>query len=373
MIELELSTLFQRVRDIFAWAPGWLPRLLLMAVLAVAAALVHRWLIRALRRLAQGRRALAERLIGRVEAPSLVATILLVLAPAVPAAGLSDTTTETLVRLLLIGFILVVGWSAIVAVELAAELYVRRLPAGMAEDVRLRAQLTQVRVLGRAADVLIVLVTVAAALMTVPAVRQFGVSLFASAGAAGLVVGLAARPLLASLIAGIQIALTQPIRLEDAVIVEGESGWVEEIATTYVVLRLWDLRRMIVPLSYFIEKPFQNWTHGSPSLIGTVMLYVDWSVPVERLRARLEEVVRASPLWDGQTVALQVTDVTKYGLIEVRALASANNASRTWDLRCEVREKLVAFIQQEYPHALPALRLGEAGTQAPLVRGGLGN
>jgi small-conductance mechanosensitive channel len=369
MIELELSALSKQVRDALAWAPGWLPRVLLMAALAVAAALVHGWIIRVLLRLARGRRALAERLIARIQGPSLLAAILLVLAPAVPAAGLPEATAAILVRLLLIGFILVVGWSAIVAVRLAAELYLRRLPAGQPEDVALRAQLTQVRVLGRTADVLILLVTLSAALMTIPAVRQFGVSLFASAGAAGLVIGLAARPLLASLIAGIQIALTQPIRLEDAVVVEGEWGRVEEIAATYVVLRLWDLRRMIVPLSYFIEKPFQNWTHGSPSLIGTVMLYVDWSVPVDRLRARLEEVVRTSPLWDGQTVALQVTDVTKHGLVELRALVSASNSSRAWDLRCEVREKLVAFLQQEFPHALPALRLGESGGPAPLVQG----
>jgi small-conductance mechanosensitive channel len=247
MIELGMSALFQRVRDAFGWAPGWLPRLLLMVALAVAAALAHRWTVRALLRLARGRTALAAQLIARIRGPSLFAAILLVLAPAVPAAGLSDETTAALVRLLLIGFILLLGWSAMIAVRLAAELYVRRLPAGPAEDVTVRAHLTQVRVLGRAADVLILLVTAAAALMTMPAVRQFGVSLFASAGAAGLVVGLAARPLLANLIAGIQIALTQPIRLEDAVIVEGEWGRVEEITTTYVVLRLWDLRRMIVP------------------------------------------------------------------------------------------------------------------------------
>jgi small-conductance mechanosensitive channel len=353
MIELGMSALFQRVRDAFGWAPGWLPRLLLMVALAVAAALAHRWTVRALLRLARGRTALAAQLIARIRGPSLFAAILLVLAPAVPAAGLSDETTAALVRLLLIGFILLLGWSAMIAVRLAAELYVRRLPAGPAEDVTVRAHLTQVRVLGRAADVLILLVTAAAALMTMPAVRQFGVSLFASAGAAGLVVGLAARPLLANLIAGIQIALTQPIRLEDAVIVEGEWGRVEEITTTYVVLRLWDLRRMIVPLSYFIEKPFQNWTHKTEDLIGAVLLYTDWSVPVDRLRQELQTVVRASPLWDGRTAVLQVTDVTNTGLLEIRALVSASNASRLFDLRCEVREKLVGFVQAERARAAP--------------------
>ena len=370
MFELRVSEIFARVEDTFAWAPAWLPRLLLLAVVVLVAALAHRWTLRILTRLARRRHGFAERLIARIDAPSLLAVQLLVLTPVVPAAGLSYDTTEALVRLLLVGFILVLGWGAIVAVRLAADLYVSRLPTGLDDDMALRAHLTQVRVLGRAADVLILVVTVATALMTMPAVRQFGVSLFASAGAAGLVVGLAARPLLANLIAGIQIALTQPIRLEDAVIVDGEYGWVEEIAATYVVLRLWDLRRMIVPLAHFIEKPFQNWTHGSPSLIGNVMLYVDWSVPVDRVRQKLDEVVHASERWDGRTVGVQVTDVTQFGLVQLRILVSARNASRAWDLRCEVREKLVAFLQSEYPHALPALRLGEVGASRPLVHGG---
>jgi small-conductance mechanosensitive channel len=370
MVESDVSTLFARVQAAFAWAPPWLPALVLMGVLIAAVVLLHGWIIRLLRRMAGEARPMLHLLIGRVRGPTLLALVLLVLAPAVPAAGLPDPLTAALVRLLLVGFVLVLGWSVAVGVELAAEAYIRRLPESVEEaDVSRRAHLTQIRVLGRAANVMIALITLGAALMTVPAVRQFGVSLFASAGAAGLVVGLAARPLIANLIAGMQIALTQPIRLEDALIVEGEWGSVEEITTTYVVLRLWDLRRMIVPLSYFMEKPFQNWTHGSPSLIGTILFYVDWSVPVARVRAKLEEVVRASALWDGKTLALQVTQVTPQGLIELRALASASNASRAWDLRCEVREKLVAFLQQDYPESLPKLRLAQHADDR-LPRGG---
>jgi small-conductance mechanosensitive channel len=358
MVETELNSLFQRLQLASAWAPPWLPAVVLMAVLAAAVALLHGWIVGVLLRLADTHAPTLCLLVARVRGPTLLAALLLVLAPTVPAAGLPDALTAALVRLLLIGFVLLLGWSAAVAVDLAGEAYIRRLPATLAEeDVSRRAHLTQIRVLGRAAHVLIAMITLGTALMMVPTVRQFGVSLFASAGAAGIVVGLAARPLLVNLIAGMQIALTQPIRLEDALIVEGEWGWVEEITTTYVVLRIWDLRRMIVPLSYFIEKPFQNWTHSSPNLIGTVMLYVDWSVPVARVREKLLEVVRASPLWDGKTAALQVTDVTKHGVIELRALASASNAARAWDLRCEVREKLIAFLQQEYPRSLPAIRL----------------
>jgi small-conductance mechanosensitive channel len=181
------------------------------------------------------------------------------------------------------------------------------------------------------------------------------VSLFASAGVAGLVAGLAARPVLSNLIAGVQIAMTQPIRLEDAVIVENEWGWVEEITATYVVIRLWDWRRLIVPLSYFIEKPFQNWTRQSAALIGSVVIHVDYSVPVARVRDQLTEIVSQSTLWDRRVVNLQVTNATE-GTIELRALVSAGSASAVWDLRCEVREKLIAFLQQTCPQALPRRR-----------------
>jgi small-conductance mechanosensitive channel len=169
------------------------------------------------------------------------------------------------------------------------------------------------------------------------------------------VAGLAARPLLSSLIAGVQIAMTQPIRIDDGVVVEGEWGWVEEITSTYVVIKLWDWRRLIVPLSYFIEKPFQNWTREGAAIIGSVLLYVDYAVPVERVREKLNEIVKASQLWDGRVVNLQVSDA-KDQAIELRALVSARTSPLAWDLRCEVREKLIAFLRDEYPQALPRQR-----------------
>jgi small-conductance mechanosensitive channel len=191
--------------------------------------------------------------------------------------------------------------------------------------------------------------------MTFDSVRQYGVSLIASAGAAGIIVGLAARPLLTNLFAGIQIAVSQPIRIDDAVVVEGEYGIVEEITGTYVVVKLWDWRRMVVPLSYFLEKPFQNWTRQSTDLIGSVLLWVDYSVPVSAVRARLEDIVRASRLWDGKVVSLQVVDASERA-VQMRALVSAGSSDDAWDLRCEVREKLIAFLQAEYPAALPKQR-----------------
>ena len=208
------------------------------------------------------------------------------------------------------------------------------------------------RILQRVAKTLLAIVTAAAALMTFDSVRQYGVSLFASAGAAGLILGLAARPVLSNLLAGIQIAMTQPIRVEDQVVVEGETGWIETITSTYVVLRLWDLRRMVVPLSYFIEKPFQNWTYEGAAQIGAVLLRVGYTVSVEGVRRKLEEIVRQSPLWDGKVARMEVTDIT-IDAVELRALVSARNPSQTWDLRCEVREKLLEFLRTEAHQASP--------------------
>jgi small-conductance mechanosensitive channel len=206
--------------------------------------------------------------------------------------------------------------------------------------------------------------------MTFDPVRQYGVSLFASAGVAGLVVGLAARPLLTNLIAGIQIrATTQPIRIDDQVVVENESGRIEEITSTYVVVRLWDLRRLIVPLTLFIEKPFQNWTRDSTDLIGTVLLYVDFTAPVEAIRARFMEIVQSSKLWDGQVAKLQVTD-SKESSIELRALASARSAADAFDLRCDIREQLIAFLQKEHPTALPRARAESSRADTPEARPG---
>jgi small-conductance mechanosensitive channel len=243
-----------------------------------------------------------------------------------------------------------------------------RLPTAVEDNLLARKHLTQVRILERSGTVLILVVTAAGVLTTFESVREYGVSLFASAGVAGLVVGLAARPVLSNLFAGVQIAMTQPIRLEDAVIVENEFGWIEEITGTYVVVRLWDWRRLIVPLSYFIEKPFQNWTRHSAALIGSVLVYADYTVPVGPVRDELRRIVSRSKLWDGQVVNLQVTGATDDS-IELRALVSAANASAASDLRCEVREELIAFLQREYPRALPKRRtevtLSEGVRQAP--------
>ena len=210
-------------------------------------------------------------------------------------------------------------------------------------------------VLKKAAVAIIGIFTLASMLMVFDSVRQFGASILASAGIAGIVVGFAAQRSIATLLAGFQIALTQPIRLDDVVIVENEWGRIEDITLTYVVVRVWDLRRLVVPITYFIEQPFQNWTRSSADILGTVFLYVDYNVPLDALRAELTRILEASRYWDGKVNVLQVTDAKEHPL-EIRALASAADASAAWDLRCEIREKLIGFVQQKFPESLPRFR-----------------
>jgi small-conductance mechanosensitive channel len=347
--------------------PSWVSGAAILAVSATAALLAHWLSLRLVPRVpVPGRaRGFLQAFVAATTGPSRLAVVVLALWAALPTADVPAAASRGVGQALLVGLIVLVGWSAMRAVEVAAALHLRRFRLDVDDNLLARKHATQVHILRRAGGILIALVTAAAALMSVDSVRAYGVGLFASAGAASLVVGLAARPLLTNLIAGVQIAVTQPIRLEDAVIVEGEWGWVEEITSTYVVVRLWDWRRMVLPLSYFLEKPFQNWTRETGSLIGSVFLYVDYSVPVEAVRRELAEIARASPLWDGKVVNLQVSDAKEWA-VELRALVSARNAPQTWDLRCEVREKLVAFLQREYPHALPTARVQ---MQAPAAAG----
>ena len=185
--------------------------------------------------------------------------------------------------------------------------------------------------------------------------RQLGAGLLASAGVLGIIVGFAAQKTLGNLLAGVQIAITQPIRVDDVVVVEGEWGRIEEITLTYVVVRIWDLRRLVLPISYFIEKPFQNWTRTSASILGTVFLHLDYTVPVGAVREELERLVQQSTYWDGEVVRLHVTNTTERTM-ELRALVSAANSSDAFELRCELREQLVAFLQAHHPGSLPRLR-----------------
>ena len=198
-----------------------------------------------------------------------------------------------------------------------------------------------------------------------PGARQVGASLLASAGVVGIVAGIAARPVFSNLIAGLQIALSQPIRIDDVLIVENEWGRVEEITGTYVVLRIWDERRLIIPLQWFIEHPFQNWTRTSSQLLGTVFLNVDYGMPLAPVRAELERIVKDIPEWDGRVVKLQVTDATERTM-QLRILVTASDAGRAFDLRCQVREALIDFMQREFPQHLPLTRMEASSLQASM-------
>lgn len=237
------------------------------------------------------------------------------------------------------------------------------------DNLEARKIYTQVQVLKKLAVVLIVVFTGACMLMVFDTVRQVGASILASAGVLGIIVGFAAQRSIATVVAGFQIAITQPIRLDDVVIVEGEWGRIEEITLTYVVVRIWDLRRLVVPINYFIEKPFQNWTRVSADLLGSVFLHVDYTVPLQALRAELDRLLAGSKLWDGKVKVIQVTDA-KPTTMEVRVLVSAPDAPTAWDLRCELRERLIDFLQRQYPQSLPRTRVELEPTPATATPAG---
>ncbi|MDP2408851.1 MAG: mechanosensitive ion channel family protein [Pseudolabrys sp.] len=350
-----ITTTLNAFNTLVAWLPKWVVALSVLFLAVAIAYSLHRVVRRLIRRLLADRYPFGFSIFNQMRGVTRLALIVLALVIAVPLAPLDPGTAEWMARLLLMAIIALIGWMAITSLRIAADVYLRRFQLDAEDNLLARKHYTQVRVLLRTADVLVVIITVGAALMSFESVRQYGVSLFASAGVAGLVAGLAARPVLSNLFAGVQLAMTQPIRIDDSVVVENEWGWIEEINSTYVVIRIWDLRRLIVPLTYFIEKPFQNWTRENASILGTAMIYVDYSAPVGVLRDKLTEIVKASKLWDGRAVGLQVTDV-KENVIELRCLMSAANAGNAFNLRCEVRERMVDFLQKEYPDALPRRR-----------------
>jgi small-conductance mechanosensitive channel len=253
-------------------------------------------------------------------------------------------------------FIVSVGWLLIGIFNSARETFLSHYDITVKDNLQARRIYTQTRVITSIINVIIIVLTVALVLMAFEKVRQIGTSLLASAGIIGVILGFAAQKTLGNFIAGLQIALAQPIRIDDVVIVEGEWGWIEEITLTYVVVRIWDLRRLVVPISYFIEKPFQNWTRVSADILGSVFVYADYTVPVKELRSELTRILEESPHWDKKVNVLQVTNATAQ-TVEIRALMSAPDSPTAWKLRCEVREKLLEFLQKRFPECLPRTRV----------------
>ncbi len=262
------------------------------------------------------------------------------------------TAIQQVTTLLLI---LAITWAVVRLTSAIGDVIVALNPVLEGQWKRARKVETQTRFLVRTLNILIVIIGFGAALMTFESVQHMGASLLASAGVGGLILGFAARPVLSNLLAGMQIALTQPFRIDDVLQVEGEWCWVEEVTSTYVVLRVWDLRRLVIPLQWFIENPFQNWSRNTADLLGTVFIWVDYTMPVEPLRQEFNRLLNESNRWDGKTATVQVTDSDDQAM-QVRFLMSASDSSTNWDLRCAVREGMVTFIQENYPEQLPRLR-----------------
>jgi len=259
-------------------------------------------------------------------------------------------------RIITITVLLIVAWTLARIILELDDLILIHYDLEQEDNLRARSIYTQVYVIQRISLVILGVLTLASMLLVFPVAQRVGQTILASAGVASIIIGLALQKALGNLFAGIQIAFTQPIRHDDVVIVENEWGWIEEITLTYVVVKIWDWRRLVVPISYFIEQPFQNWTRTSASIIGTIFMYVDYSIPVPELRTAFEKIVKEHRLWDGQVYCLQVTEC-KDKAVELRVLVSAATSPQAWDLRCDVREGMLDYVQKNYPESLPQVRL----------------
>jgi small-conductance mechanosensitive channel len=294
-------------------------------------------------------------LVKHLRRPARAILPLLAVSVALRGVPLTHETVDDLGKFFTVCLIASFAWGVIAFAGVIRDVVSEKYRMDVPDNLAAREMATRTNMLYRIIVILVAGFAAAAMLMSFQSLRQLGTTVLASAGVAGIVIGMAARPALSNLIAGVQLAFTQPIRIDDVVIVEGEWGWIEEIRTTYVVVRIWDLRRMVLPLSYFIEKPFQNWTRVTADLLGTVFLYVDYTVPVDELRQELKRILDATDMWDGKVWGLQVTDTTEH-TVQVRALMSASNSGTAWNLRCYVREKLITFLQLHYPQSLPKTR-----------------
>ncbi len=308
-------------------------------------------------------------LVSNLRAPALLVLPLVTIEVTIGVLPMLASLRPVLLHAVGIVLIAAVAWLAARATFVLYDLLLVRYDLDRPDNLHARRVRTQVQVLRRITLTVSVL-ALAIALLSFPQVRAAGAGLLASAGIIGLAAGVAARPVATNVVAGLQLALSQPIRVDDVVVVEGHWGRVEEIALTYVVIRVWDLRRLVLPVSYFVTMPFENWTRSTADILGWVHLEVDYSAPVAAIRSKFGEILSRSPDWDGKVSVLQVTGLGAETM-QLRALMSAPDSSRSWNLQCEVREKLVDFLQREHPSALPRLRTefaaagGQAGAKVP--------
>lgn len=338
---------------------NWVNLLLSAGIMAAAigAALIVRWAVFVvLQKLAKRKGSVVgQSLVHHGRKPSSWILPLLAVLIVLPGLPLPHMLQDALEHITGIGLIAAIAWLAILLIEVAADILTTRYRVDVADNLEARRIQTQFQMVHRVSVFLVTIIAVSIALMTFPAIKHIGVSLLASAGVASLVVGMAMKGTFENLIAGVQIAFSQPFRIGDAVVIEGNWGWIEEIGMMYVVVKIWDLTRLVLPLSYFLTNAFQNWTRTSANLLAHCYIYTDYAVPVEPLRAELRRICESTPLWDKQVCALQVTDLFQANM-QLRALMDARNSGDAWDLRCLVREKLIDFIQKNYPGGLPRYR-----------------
>ncbi|MFO7657964.1 MAG: mechanosensitive ion channel [Bacteroidales bacterium] len=323
----------------------WLSAVIISTSVLLGSVLLHFVLFKILKSLNKNDLFLVKHVREKFKAPSFFLLITVALNIIVFSFAPEKTLTGYIKHVLILLIIAGVAWLIVRFISLGKDLVLRRYNIQEKDNLKARSVYTQFKIIERILIFIVVLIAVAIALTTFEGIRKIGVSLFASAGVAGIILGFAAQKMIGTVLAGFQIAITQPIRLDDVVIVEGEWGWIEEITLTYVVVRIWDKRRLVVPTTYFIEKPFQNWTRVSADILGTVYIYTDYTVPFNALRDELTRILKSDENWDGNVNVLQVTNATEK-TIEIRALMSALDSPTAWNLRVNVREKLIEYLQK---------------------------
>jgi small-conductance mechanosensitive channel len=337
---------------------GWFFAIFFFCTAIVVASVVHYILFRLLRRKEAESKGLGWGLQRYLSHPSraiFFLTCLLIVLPTIP--GIPSKLEDALRQIFIMAIVAALGWFAVGCIYVFQSATLRRYDLTADNNVHARRVHTQFQLFRRMLITFVVIIDIGALLWTFndPRIWHYGSGLLASAGVASLILAAAAKSTAANFLAGLQIALTEPIRIDDVVVIQGEWGRIEEINSAYVVVKIWDLRRLIIPLSYFIENSFQNWTRESSDIMGTAFLYVDYSIPVADLRQQLNTIVHASPLWDKRVCGLQVTNLTDRSM-EIRCLMSSRNSSESFDLRCLVREQMTAWIQRNHPTAFPTTR-----------------
>lgn len=351
-----MDRIIASLSDFFTTNPA-IAKMIVAAAIALAGLLLFWIFFKLLKRISnRSDKPLLREVHIKLKYPVLAFVVVTIITIIISINRQSDELSGGAVDFISISYIFCTAWLLIKVIQLLRIVVLNRYDVSERDNLKARKVFTQYRILERIIIFVIVIIAISVALMEFDSIRKLGISLFASAGVAGIIIGFAAQRVIGSVLAGFQIALTQPIRLDDAVLVENEWGWIEEINLTYVVIRLWDKRRLILPNSYFIEKPFQNWTRVSADIVGSVFIYTDYHLSLDALRTEFRKILENTELWDGKVQVLQVTDATDRTM-EIRALMSAVDSPTAWDLRTHVREKLIQFIQENYPDSLPKTRI----------------